>query len=277
MILGTRRLFLTLLRTLRIELACDVGSMNGAEALAFRRALPRAGVLAFEPNPNNLRLMLEDPRLAAAGIQVLAQAVSDVEGPVTLHLVDADYTQAHHRRGMSSLYERANPAWRAAAVTVDAVRLDRRLGAIGARPRIALWLDVEGKAYEALCGARDILAEVQLLHVEVESRACFAADQRLYPQVRALLEAAGLVELAVDCERQSEQFNALYVRRDLPVTLRLRIAVLCALLFLRHRAVLALRRLCPGCLQRLLRWRDHSAPTQRANPSTSANAAVRDR
>jgi hypothetical protein len=38
--LNTRLLFLALLRDLDIDVICDVGSMNGSDALAFRRRRP---------------------------------------------------------------------------------------------------------------------------------------------------------------------------------------------------------------------------------------------
>jgi FkbM family methyltransferase len=276
MILGTRHLFLALLRTLRIDTACDVGSMNGAEALAFRRARPGARVCAFEPNPGNLRLMRADARLAAASVEVMPYAAADQAGPVTFYLVEADYTQAHHRRGMSSLYERPDPTWRAPPVTVEAVRLDGILARDGAARRMALWVDVEGKAYEALQGAHGILAETLLLHVELESQPCIASGQHLYPEVRALLEGAGFSEIATDQPKDAAQFNGLYLRRGLPRTLRVRIAAVIARSWLRHRAVQMLRAVCPACITRLKRL-GHLAPMQAASGSTSSEAPARDR
>ena len=44
MIVNTQRLFTRLLRVLRISAVCDIGSMNGAEALRFHQAAPRARI-----------------------------------------------------------------------------------------------------------------------------------------------------------------------------------------------------------------------------------------
>src|SRR5687768_4479305 len=180
---NTRELFLELLPLLDADTVCDVGSMNGAEALAFRRALPRARVLAFEPNPANLHRMRADARLATAGIEILAAAATNHDGESPFFLVKANYEAAHDRRGMSSLYERAEPALRDARITVPAARLDSILETAAAG-RLALWLDVEGKAFEALEGATGLFGQVRLVHVEVETRPCIAARQKLYPEVR---------------------------------------------------------------------------------------------
>lgn len=256
MILGTRHLFLRLLDTLSIDTVCDVGSMNGGDALAFRRARPGARVLAFEPNPHNLECMRADARLQCAGIELLPFAASDADGPVPFHLVSADYTQPHHRRGMSSLYQRADARFRDATVTVEARRLDQCLGpAAGGSRRIALWMDVEGKAFEALAGARGLWPEVQLLHVEVETRPCIAPGQRLHAQVRRLLEDGRFTELARDRPLSHEQLNVLYVRGDLSPWLRARVHAVARMSHLRHSASIAMRLVarprtgepCSGC------------------------------
>jgi hypothetical protein len=67
---NTRQVFIALLRDLDIDLVCEVGSMNGEDALAFRARLPFARIMALEPNPENLRCMRADPRLATARIDV---------------------------------------------------------------------------------------------------------------------------------------------------------------------------------------------------------------
>ena len=71
-IVSTRRLFCRLLRTFDIATVCDVGSMDGADALRFRRALPNAAVLALEPNPRNFALMAADDRAQTRGHSSLA-------------------------------------------------------------------------------------------------------------------------------------------------------------------------------------------------------------
>ena len=76
-VLSTRKLFARLLRTFEITTVCDVGSMDGADALFFRRQLPRAQILALEPNPSNYSLMRQDSRLRAGGIRLLPFAASE--------------------------------------------------------------------------------------------------------------------------------------------------------------------------------------------------------
>lgn len=260
MYLNTRLLFLALLRDLRIELVCDVGSMNGADALAFRKRLPRATLIAWEPNPENLQGMQSDRRLVAAGIELVAAAAADVDGSAPFFLVPTDDQPGNARRGMSSLYRRDDPQQHLVQVQVPTRRLD---GALAEREltsaRIALWIDTEGKAYEVLEGARKIAAQVQLVHVEVESTPCINASQRLYPDVNRLLVELGFEQLASDHPHCNPQFNAVYVRREQSPDSRRRISLRLRMARLRRGCVAALRNLCPSCVRRLVTLRDHLA------------------
>jgi FkbM family methyltransferase len=217
LILNTRRLFCRLLRTFDVATVCDVGSMDGADALRFRRVLPNATVLALEPNPRNFALMAADESLRRADIHVLPVAASDHRAEAPFFVLDADYAAGRDfaRRGMSSLHKRSDNWPLAETVRVRTVRLDSLLAAEGcAGENIGLWIDTEGMAFEAISGASDVLDRTQMLHVEVETEPCIGANQRTLPDVERLLIDAGFVLLATDQPRSAMQFNALFVRAD---------------------------------------------------------------
>jgi FkbM family methyltransferase len=261
---NTRELFIALLRELEIDLVCDVGSMNGDDALAFRACLPHARVLALEPNPDNLRHMRADARLQRARVEIIGAAASNADAHAPFFLVEADYATRNARRGMSSLHQRDPGAYPTTAVEVPTLRLETLLGPLlrdGAR--VALWIDTEGHACEVLEGLGGIARHVTLLHVEVESQPCISSSQRLYPEARALLEALQLEELATDHAHTHPQFNALFVRRGLDARARQRVAARLSRARLRQSLIDSLGKLCPGCHRRLaavrgvvLRWRD---------------------
>jgi FkbM family methyltransferase len=254
-VVSTRHLFARLLRTLEVTTVCDVGSMDGTDAEFFRRQLPDANILAFEPSPRNYALMREDERLRALGIRVFPFAASDQESLAPFFVVQAEYEQGKSRypRGMSSLHRRSDETVLAEVVAVRTVRLDRLLTderlAEGA---LAFWIDSEGMAYEVIRGAHGVLANTRLLHVEVETTRCIGANQYLFPDVLRGLEAAGFELLATDQPREYRQFNALFVRRDF---LRDRAAPLrawLALAWLRRGAAHIARRFVPPSVQRRL-------------------------
>ena len=218
MILDTGRLFERLLQPFAIDVVCDIGSLNGADALRFRRCAPRAEITAYEANPDNYRAMAASQALRRAQINLSFCALAAAEGEATFYVVTPRGPEDLARRGMSSLYQRAHPAHRGAPVRVPARRLD---GVLQADPaaRIALWIDAEGAAYEVLEGAQGVLDHVLLVHVEVETTPWIGAQQKLRPDVTALLARHGLREVATDADPAREQFNALYVRTDLDASM----------------------------------------------------------
>jgi len=260
MIVNTRRLFASLLRRMQISTVCDVGSMNGEEALAFSTAAPHSRVFAFEPNPVNFGLMMADRLMRERDIRIVPLAATNYDGEAELFLVEADYGRRDPRRGMSSLYARSDAWAPAAVVPVRTTRLDSFLATrCPCDTRLALWIDTEGKAYEVIEGLSGVAERIELLHVEVETAACIGAGQKLYPQVRALLAALGLTELATDHARSQLQFNALFVRARQSGRMRLELAARLVTARLRYLAVAAVVRLCPGYARRYTTLRQRSA------------------
>ena len=218
MVLSTRYLFRRLLRTLEIETVCDIGSMDGSDALLFRRMLPRARILALEANPRNLAHMEADESLRRSSIRIFPLAATDNDSQAPFFVARADYRKGHDRfrRGMSSLLNRADESQLLEVVQVRTVRLDNLLVAESLVDRpLALWIDTEGLAFEVICGARRSLSFARMLHVEVEIEPIIGADQKLFPDVERALAEAGFAVLATDQAPESLQFNVLFVRTDL--------------------------------------------------------------
>lgn len=255
MIVSTRRLFCRLLRTFEITTVCDVGSMDGDDALRFRRVLPNAAVLALEPNPRNFALMADDDRLKRAGIRVLPVAASDRRSAAPLFVVEANYAPGRDlaRRGMSSLYERADWTRLSTVAQVDTVRLDDLLvsESLHAGP-IALWIDTEGMAFEVIRGSAGVLGATRIIHVEVETQPMIGASQKLFPDVERILLDEGFVLLATDQRPDVLQFNALFVRAEISWEKRAQVVRIAKYERLRRKVTRTVVRCMPGRLQRAL-------------------------
>lgn len=260
MIVNTRRLFTTLLSRLQISAVCDVGSMNGADALAFSSAVPRLSIYALEPNPHNFRRMAADPALRERNIRVEPLAATNYNGHSDFFVVEADHSRPSFS-GMSSLYPRSDAP--TSVVQVRTTRLDTYLADKRTpQARFALWIDTEGKAYEVIEGAAGVVDQIYLLHVEVETTPAIDSDQKLYPEVSALAHRLGFAELARDQPRSDEQLNVLYVRRDLPRATRLALQTRVLRAVVRRLIAKAGLRLCPACVHRYqaMRLRQMSRP-----------------
>src|SRR5688572_27349285 len=127
MVVNTKRLFIQLLRTLRINTICDVGSMNGADALRFRAAAPAADIYALEAHPDNAQRMQDDARLQAQGISILAMAAADRDGEADFFMTPPGYAGGNAWRGMSSLHRRTRDAETLTTTRVKTTRLDSML------------------------------------------------------------------------------------------------------------------------------------------------------
>jgi FkbM family methyltransferase len=224
--------------------------MNGEEAMLFRDALPRSSIYAFEPNPDNLRLMRANLEIDALNIEIVPLAASNCDGDAEFFVVEADYSRGDYRRGMSSLYRRAEKWAPKTVLTVRAARLDSFLaGKSAADARLALWIDAEGKAYEVIEGMAGVAGRVDLIHVEVETSPCIGVNQKLYPDVRALLQGLGFTEFASDRTRLVDQFNAIFIRADLPSRMMIQAKALLLEARLRYLLIALIRRACPACLR----------------------------
>lgn len=260
MIVNTHRLFAKLLARMQINAICDVGSMNGADAVMFSAAAPRSKVYAFEPNPLNFRLM-EARRgfFQERNITLVPAAASNYDGAAEFFLVTAEYSQPDPRRGMSSLYRRAGEWASAAAVRVQTTRLDSFLAAqCPGAARLAVWIDTEGAAYEVIEGLAGVVERVQLLHVEVETAPCIGENQKLYADVKALLRRLGFRELATDQVRDQLQFNALFFRAAQSRWMKLQIGAWLVHARLRYLMVRAVCRWCPACVRGYQRMRSRN-------------------
>jgi len=257
-IVDTPRLFLKLLRTLEIDTVCDVGSMDGADALRFRRALPAADVIAFEPNPRNFELMAADEELARERVRILPFAVSDRDAEAPFFVVSARYARNVdvQRRGISSLHPPADGSSIAEVARVRTVRLDGVLSERSAAARIALWIDTEGMGFEAVAGATRVLARTQMLHIETETVRCIGPGQRLLPDIERILDP-DFALLATDHPRDWSQLNALFVRKGPLHAHSAEIRSLLASERRRHRVTSAVRQLVPGRLRRFVSRNSH--------------------
>ncbi len=262
MIVNTHRLFARLLPRLRIDVVCDIGSMDGKDSLSFRDAVPNAKIFAFEANPENFQRMQADMALLEQDIQLVPLAVTDYDGSADFFLVEPV-----SGRGLSSLYSRADKNWAppAGVVKVRTTRLDTFL-AERLRPtdRLALWIDAEGKAYEVLAGAVGVIRQVDLLHVEVETSACIGSTQKLYRDVKAMLQPLGFEEFATDQSHRDMQFNVLFLRSELSLRpwLQRRLWLLDARL--RQVIIAGIRKICPACLRRYGAVRSAAVTARRA-------------
>lgn len=233
-VLNSEYLFRRLIALFDTDLVCDVGAFDGAHALRFVR--PGTCVVALEANPLNADALSADRNVADAGIETYHMAAWNKDGDITFNVVDAPTGDAHEwRKQISSIRARLYPEFDSEQVTIRAVRLDSFVSGrrTSAPSSIALWIDVEGVAYEVLEGISGICDFVSVIHVEVETFA-FWEGQHLWPDVLALMRDFGFSTVARS--QGDSQCNVIFVNSTFRDKAPLNVAWLILLAWARRQA-----------------------------------------
>ena len=197
----TRSLFYFLMKKIQPKQFCDMGSLDGAESLLFRKVLINTNFYAFEANPENFQFMVQNEMLKTKNINVYDFAVSDKSDKCSFFIADenSDPTSLGCYGNSSLLIpdiERI-PTLRTVKeeVEVDAIRIDEFLLKKESIINAALWIDVEGAAWQVLKGMENIKDDVCLINVEVEKEAKWK-NQKTLSDVQSLMNKFGFSEIA---------------------------------------------------------------------------------
>jgi len=202
-------LYLDLVTAINPDVTVEIGAFDASFSQAIKQRLPQVRAVAFEANPYNFEEVAS--RVAAAGIEYVHKAVSDVDGTVTFNIMAAYGDDRFPRvKGNDSLLQRTAPGVAYEQVAVPSVTADTFFGqAEFAACRPCLWIDVEGAASKVLEGAANVLARTRSVLIEVEDYPHWEG-QWLSQDVDAVLASHGLTPVARDFEYEN-QFNIVYV------------------------------------------------------------------
>lgn len=196
LVLRTKYAFHTLLWLLKPTIILDVGSMDGSDSKKFKALVPTADVIAFEANPNNYQAMCANTALQQAGIRVVNRLVSNQEGSRTFFVQQPTSTTTATNKGTSSAIRRSEPGMETLEVSLDAVRIDSFLSQeYPNKKRVAMWIDVEGHAYEVLESLRGIKDDIYLIHIEVETKEIWPG-QKIEQDILVLAQSMGFIPIA---------------------------------------------------------------------------------
>src|SRR5258705_5382720 len=152
--------FLCSLRLFKPSIVVDIGAFDGAESLRMREFLPSAEIIAFEANPENYEEFKSNP-FERQGIHYLHAAISSEVGEVKIYVpkwASKQHTENRVYRGIGSTLKRAtdqddaaNVIYSVPSITLDSYFAANRTGS-DEEPTFALWIDVEGAAFDVLRG-----------------------------------------------------------------------------------------------------------------------------
>ncbi|MCW3000030.1 MAG: FkbM family methyltransferase [Solirubrobacterales bacterium] len=148
---------------LKDRVVLDVGGNIGTSSIYAVRRYGAKGAIAFEPAPANLRLLrlnlLEND--VADAVNVIAAALSDVDGEVTLELSPENSGDHRVRTADAGAAPGLIGEERREVVTVQSRRLDTLVaeGQVDLADVGLIWMDVQGHEGHVLNGAHETMKQ----------------------------------------------------------------------------------------------------------------------
>ena len=202
--------FMQVVRVAQPQVVLDVGAWDGRLARACVAAAPDAAVHAFEANP--YVYAKKSPKLAGTGVDYHHLAVGAEVGEATFSVVrhfkgkDASPKSGSNSMRRRLLHNVEYEDFQVPMTTIDAFAAEHDL--LGRS--CALWMDLEGCAFEGLTGARRMLETTLVVMVEVEARQLWVG-QKTADDVEALLNSLAFTQIGRD-EQFGDQYNVLFAR-----------------------------------------------------------------
>lgn len=186
----------------------EAGAFNGETSRLVQRCLPNTNVYAFEANPYNYQHF--KPLFADSNANYIHLALANHNNEVEFKVhTDIQGTTMPKIKGNDSLLSRSDEGVSYEHIKVKCTTLDDYF-ADNISCKTAMWIDLEGAAYEALLGASQLLKSVNVLKIEVEDRQ-FWENQKLSGDIIKLLSTHGFVQLMRDYEYDG-QYNILFCK-----------------------------------------------------------------
>jgi len=206
--LWLRELFIGLLKELKPQLVLELGAAEASFSRNMSELLAGAEIHAFEANPHVHARHRE--RAEAAGVHYHNLAVGPEPGRTAFQIgVSRDGQPLKPTKTSNSVLQKPRGVeYRSVEVEMASVDAFTEQNGLADRS-CAMWIDVEGLAYQVLSGARRTLKATVALLIELEDKA-FWSGQVLAPEVKSLLWDAGFVPVARDFEYRG-QYNVLFV------------------------------------------------------------------
>jgi len=184
------------------HVAVFAGAHSGTVLLYYMQTWPEATVHAFEADPflfrnlkrnlkknPNTRLTLTEAALSARDRQWLTLRTRNGVGSQSTLWESTDFARSYWPEIMQSLAEGSR-------FTVRTVAIGPWAKKHGVHKLDLIYLDIECSEMSALRGARELLSNVTVIHIEVQTVAT-CKDAPLWPEVRRFLRSRGFRPLFV--------------------------------------------------------------------------------
>lgn len=202
-------IFFEMIAQSNINCFIEAGAYDGQTSSKINN-IKNCEVFAFEANPYNFNNFKSN--FLNTNINYLNFAVSDEEKELTFFIqTTVDGQLVPNIKKNNSLKIKTNKNITYEEHQVQCVSIDSFFKET--TKDFALWIDVEGLAYEVLLGANKILKNTSFLKIEVEQKEIWK-EQNTVEDVVNLMDTCGFVPLIRDFE-YTTQYNIIFVPKTM--------------------------------------------------------------
>lgn len=204
-----KELFLNLVKKSKPDYFLEVGAFEASASVHMTRHLSNTKCIAFEANPYNFNYFKEQ-FLNISNLEYRNLAISNYDGDVSFFIqVKKNKKKIKPVRKNNSLLKRSDNSFQYEEITVSCNKLD---SFFNKNNSFCLWIDAEGKGFEVLEGAKNILKNTKYILIEVEEKK-YWKDQKLDVDIIKYLELFNFEIVSRDQEYES-QYNILFGKKD---------------------------------------------------------------
>lgn len=193
--------FLKMQLKIKPDTVVEVGAFDAEFSRLISKIINCKNIWAFEANPHVYKNFYP-----IKDVNYINKAISDVNGSIKFELkTDEDFVVGNN--SIMNRVEKRDIEY----LDVESTTLDSMFGE---SKSICLWIDCEGASEKVFMGAKKIIKNVSSIFIEVEALQLWK-DQWIDKDVDRYLLDNGFVLYARDNQYPPEQYNCIYVKKEL--------------------------------------------------------------
>ncbi len=180
----------------------DIGACEGEDSIRYARLFPRARILAFEPLPENQRILIANFSKYGVAAELVPLALSDRRGSATFHVSAGRPPELFSGESWNYGNKSSSLLPPAAAepmfgwinfpetITVQCETLDAACASHALRSVDFVHMDVQGAEGLVIEGAKLMLPRIRVIWLEVSNRTLYRG-QKLRTEIEEVLQRKG--------------------------------------------------------------------------------------
>lgn len=197
----------------------ELGARDCMETLSLHSQYPAARILTFECNPDKVQ-ECRDRVKGIKEITLVEKAVSNETGTISFFQIDTEKTETTWKDGnpgASSLFKAtgnySQEKYVQKEVKVECTTLYEELPKHKAEKIDLLWMDIQGSELNALKGLGSKLANVSVIHTEVEFMEIYQG-QPLFWEVKQFLNQKGFYLATFTSFYKNNAADAVFINKQ---------------------------------------------------------------